>query len=553
MYSASILGSTFDFLIGAARFIVVLGVLVFVHELGHFFAAKLSNVYVVRLSLGWGKRLFGFKRGETDYSIAMIPIGGYVKMVGQEDMPRTEEEAAAADPDIPDDLPPERRFNNQPTFNKLAISFSGPLMNLLFAFPILFLVFVIGIQVPIFTKLTWIGAVTEGSAAEEAGMEPGFRIVSIDGDPVSKFEHIQLAGMTNEDQPLDIELEDLSGARTHVTVTPRRAEGSIRAAMGIVPLDAQVVGKVFPGMAAERGGMRKGDVVLSVQGNRIDNANMNKLIATVNASAGESLRFTLLRDGKILDLTLVPEEVGIIEGLYFNKNVVAYIDEKAAGGAVAELAVGDVITAVDGRPVDKMDPEDFLESTLYDQEGKDVELTALRSEGMFRGSTTIKTVVPITRTGRIGVSFSSLVLEKFGPGEAVGKSFEAFGDSVTLTLQTIYYLFAGKVSPKEMAGPIGIAVITEKSLALGVGYYLNLVAFITINLAIINLLPIPMLDGGMIVLTLVEAIRRKPLEEKHMIIVQKIGMVFIGFIFLMVMYNDIFRVIRWALGGNFLE
>ena len=159
------------FLIGAGRFAVLLGALVFVHELGHFIAAKLSNVYVVRFSLGFGKRLFGFKRGETDYCLSMIPLGGFVKMVGQEDMPRTEEEAAEAEPDLPD-VPPERCFNTQPAGNRLAISFAGPLMNLLFAFPLFWLVFMIGIQIPIYTKHTRIGTVYEGSPAEQAGIKP---------------------------------------------------------------------------------------------------------------------------------------------------------------------------------------------------------------------------------------------------------------------------------------------------------------------------------------------------------------------------------------------
>lgn len=552
IHLTSVLGSVFNFLIGTGRFLVMLGILVFVHELGHFFAAKLSNVYVVRLSLGWGKRLFGFKWGETDYSIAAIPIGGYVKMVGQEDTPRTEEEAAAAEPDLAD-VPPERRFNNQPVLKKLAISFSGPFMNLLFALPVLWLVFMIGIQVPVFMKLTWIGAVTEGSPAEEAGLRAGLRILSIDGKPVTSFDQIQMAGMTNENRPLHFELEDIAGNRTSATVTPRRDEGSARASMGIAPFDGQSVESIFPGMAAERGGMRKGDIILTYQDNPVGNESMGRLIEAVKDSAGSAMRFTVLRDGKTLDVTLIPDEVSIIEGAYFRKNVIAYIDEEAAEGALEKLAVDDVVTAVDGIPVEDSDSEDSFAAAFYDSDAEAVELTVTRAGGMFGETTSFKTTVPLTRTGRIGVGFSSLVFEKFGPLESAEKSIYSFFEFVELTLETFYYLISAKISPKELAGPIGIAVMTEQSLALGAGYYLKLVALISINLAIVNLLPIPLLDGGMICLTLLEAIRRKPLEEKYLIIVQKIGVVFIAFIFIMVMYNDALRVVRMLLGGEFLE
>ena len=193
-YSMAVL----DFMISAGRFIILLGILVFVHELGHFLAAKLCNVYVVRLSLGFGRRLLGFRRGETDYCLSAIPLGGYVKMVGQEDMPRTQEEAASAEPDLPE-IPPERRFDTQPTRNKLIISFAGPFMNLIFAFPVLWVVFMVGIHMPIFAQNTRIGAVLQGSPAQKAGIQAGQRVLSINGTKVRKWEEVQLRIWTNEE------------------------------------------------------------------------------------------------------------------------------------------------------------------------------------------------------------------------------------------------------------------------------------------------------------------------------------------------------------------
>ena len=252
-------------------------------------------------------------------------------------------------------------------------------------------------------------------------------------------------------------------------------------------------------------------------------------------------------------IALVPEEVSIIEGVGFQRNVVAYVDEETASERAALLQRGDVVTAVDGERLETEAVEDILTAAIYGYEGEELTLTVERGRGLFSKPEVLDVTVPVGRTGRIGVGFSTVVLEKFGPVEAAKKGMGAFVASFSLTMKTIYYLVSGKVSTKEMAGPIGIAVMTEKSLDMGIGYYLNLIAFITINLAIINLLPIPMLDGGLILLTLVEAVRRRPLEEKYLIVLQKVGIVFIAFIILMATYNDVGRVIRYFVGGEFLE
>jgi len=285
---------------------------------------------------------------------------------------------------------------------------------------------------------------------------------------------------------------------------------------------------------------------------------LGKLIEVVNQSAGRSMTFTVLRDKSVQRVTLVPKEVSVIEGVAFSKNIVAYSEVGAADGGESSgdtpaLQQGDVVIAVNGQPLAGEDLENYLTGSIYDYSGKEIELRIERPRGFMREPQVFETTVTLARTGRIGVSFSPVVLEKYGPARAFAKSIDAFGYSFGLTMKTLYFLVSGKVSTKEMAGPIGIAVMTEKSLEMGIGYYLNLVAFITINLAIINLLPIPMLDGGMILLVLIEAIRRKPLEEKFQIMFQKVGIAFILFIILVATYNDILRAVRLFFGGEFLE
>jgi len=394
------MNSVIGFTISIGRFIVMLGVLIFVHELGHFIAAKFCNVYVVRFALGWGKRLFGIQIGETDYCISMFPIGGYVKMVGQEDMPRTQEEAMQAEPEFAD-LPPERRFNNLPSSKKMIISFAGPLMNLLLGFPLFWVVFLVGIPLPISSQTTRIGDVLEGSPAELAGIRPGHRVLSINGAQINKWEELQLAAMTNRDNPLDFEIEDLEGKLTRVTVTPIREEGSTRSGIGIAPLEVNRIDHISPGMAAERSELQQGDIVLTYNGRTPDNETFQKFIETVNMSGGQTMIFTILRDDRVLDVTVIPEEVSVIKGVLFKKNVVAYVvpepaDEKTSepgGGdvvvseqtsrAASILQQGDVVTAVDGVPVASDDMEGFLAEKIYNLKGDKVDFAIERSSGLF--------------------------------------------------------------------------------------------------------------------------------------------------------------------------
>ncbi len=548
--------SFIDFLLSAGRFIILLGVLVFVHELGHFLAAKLTNVYVVRLSLGFGKRLFGFKRGETDYCISAIPLGGYVRMVGQEDMPRTREELEQAEPELAN-VPPERRFDTQPVRTKLAISFAGPLMNLLFAIPVLWLVFIVGIRVPIYTLHTRIGTVAEDSPADRAGIEPGDRIVSINGAPIEKWEQVQLAIWTNEGTPLDLTVENPAGEMKSVTVVPAIQGESSRATIGIEPLYTVAIGGIVPGMPAEKSGLQEGDIILTYNRKKPTNENLSKLIETVNKSAGSEMVLTVLRNGRTLDVTLVPETVRVVKGVEFHKNEVVYVEENGGEPTTQpKLRPGDIVTAINDHPLEENDVERVLAATvakLHNLEGERVELAVRRPSKLLREPETFTATAPLVEKGMIGVLFSPTLSQQFGPGKAFIRSFDAFGNSFTLTMKTIYFLISGKVSTREMAGPIGIAFMTEETLKLGLGYYLNLVAFITINLAILNLLPIPVLDGGLILLTLIEFARRKPIDEKHLILLQRVGFVFILLLIFVATYNDIRRAINYLFGGDFLE
>ena len=542
----------FNFLLGIGSFIILLGIMIFVHELGHFIAAKLSGVYVVRFSLGFGKRIFGIRKGETDYCVSAIPFGGYVKMVGQEDMPRTEEEARLAEPDLPD-VPADRRFDTQSTFVKLAISFAGPLMNVLFAIPLLWITLMLGIPEPLANSDTRIGNVYEGSAAEVAGLKPGQKILSINGSPITKWEQLQLITITSENRELDLEVQDISGEIRHVVAVPTRGEGGSRASLGVDPFFSQMVSFVTPGMAADRAGLKEGDIILDYDDLPPDNDNMAKLIAYINESAGRPVKLVVLRDGSTKEIKLVPDEVSIVPGVEFDKSTVIYINEEKTGKDVSGLQVGDVVTAVDGKQLQTEDMEEFLTRAIYDHSGDTIDLTVERSKGFLSQPQNLTITVPLARTGRIGVGFTIVKMQKFGPREAFVRGMDEFVKYLKLAVVTPYYLVAGRLSVKEVTGPVGIAVMTEQYRRLGFSYYLALMALITVHLGIINLLPIPVLDGGMILITLVESVRRKPIEEKYYVLLQWAGLVFIILIVVVATFNDIQRAIRFLQGGSFLE
>jgi regulator of sigma E protease len=541
------------FLINIARFIILLGVLVFIHELGHFVAAKFSNVYVVRFSLGFGKRLFGFKRGETDYCVSAIPLGGYVKMVGQEDMPKSQEEieeAEQADPEIRN-VPPEKRFDTQPTSKKILIGLAGPFMNLLFALPVLWIAYTIGVNVPALNEQTYIGAVTPGSPAERAGIQPGQRVLEINGRPVHEWEDVLLGILTNQDTPVELKIEDSTGNISHVTVTPQSTEDSKRATIGIEPFITVAVGRLLPGMPAEKSGLQENDIVLGYDGNAPTNENINKLVESVNEHVGRPMTFTVLRNGQKLTFSITPKERAVIKGLEIRNGLIAYIDKQQLGEDAAKVHLGDTVVAFNGEPVQKQNIENLLLQKL--SAGETMKMTISRKTGFFAPPRQMVLELPVVQRGMIGVVFSDDVVKQFGPSTALAHSFKAYGEFTSLTMKTIYYLLTGRVSTREMAGPIGIAFLTTQSLQLGVGYYLKLVALITINLGIINLLPIPVLDGGLILVSAINAIRHKPMEEKYLLLLQRIGFAFIIFLVLIATYNDILRMINYFLGRGFLE
>ena len=356
--------------------VVLFGLLIFFHELGHFILAKLTGVKVLKFSLGFGPKLIGKKIGETEYRISLVPLGGYVKPLGEE----PGEEIAEEDR--------QRAFNFQPVWKRAAIVVAGPVFNLVLAF-LIFTVF-LGLKLPVAIPdldsiTTTIEAVAEGSPASEAGLRSNDTILSVDGTSVHDW---------------------------------------------------------------------------------------NEMSGILSDNPGKELALKVKRGERTLDMTVTP------------------------------------------RP-----------TTVTDEKGKEVVI------------------------GRIGISkkMDATVIESTSLFDAPFKGLQAVYGWCALTLEVVVKLFTGGVSAKQIGGPILIVDAAAKAAAVGAFTYFNFIAIISINLAILNLLPVPVLDGGHILFFCIEALRGRPLSEKIMGAATKVGMALLFLLILFVFYNDIVRiVIPWV-------
>ena len=422
-------------------FLFVLGVLIFVHELGHFLAARRHGVRVLTFSLGFGPKVLTVTRGGTEYCVSVIPLGGYVKMAGENpDDPRSGQ---------------DDEFLSKSKWQRFQILFAGPLMNIILAVVVLAFVLSQGAQVPVYLdQAPVVGAVEPGSPAEQAGLRRDDRIVTVAGRAVDTWEDLLIAIGTRPDRDVGVTLLR-AGATVTATVRPT-AEGRYEIGnIGALPDINPVVASVIPGDPAEAAGLLGGDVVLAVDGERM--VTRTQLIDVISSSAGRALRLTVRRGSEQLTLTGTPEQRG---------------DRGMMGFYISE-------------PTKTFNP---------------------------------------------------------GPLEAVRLSVERNYESSGLIFRTLGGLFTGETSVRQLQGPVGIAQLSGESAEQGYLALLSLMAMLSINLGILNLMPVPVLDGGHILILLLEGVSRRDFSMQV-----KEKMLLAGFVVLMmlmvtVIYNDLTRV-----------
>ncbi len=442
-----ILQSILQILIG----LLVLGLLVLVHELGHFIAAKAFGVRVISFSIGFGKALVSKQIGETEYRISAIPFGGFVHMAGEH--PEDDHEQK------PDEFPAK------PIWQRAIVAVAGPTSNFITAVAFLWLALVIGMEVPNYLNTAAIGDVLDDSPAAEAGLQPGDTVVSINGRDIESWQDIDGAFSLLEDEYTIVVRRD--GERRTLTLPAQTAEGenwqtSIYAG-GMMPSPPPVIGVVEEDSPAEIAGLRAGDSVVAVDGSKIVSwSQLSSRVASWD-TAQQPLNLRVAREDTVLAFSMTP-----------------YMDEDLGRYRIGMRAA--------------------------------------------EGPTTTRRLDPIA---------------------AVPASFGRSVDMVVLIGNTLKQLFTQRISPKELAGPIGIVQMSGGMALLGLVPVLNFMALIGINLALLNMLPLIITDGGMLLFLAIEAVRGKPLSLNAQLIVNRIAILLFLMLFVYVTFNDILRLPRF--------
>jgi len=441
-------------------FLVILTILVFVHEMGHYTVARLNGVRVETFSIGFGREIFGWNdRSGTRWKFSLIPLGGYVKMFGDANA------ASAGSEGLETMTPAERKvsFHHKSVGARSAIVFAGPFINYLFALVVLICLFMFYGQP--FTPPK-IGVVTPGGPAAAAGLKPGDRIVSIDGQSVARFEEaIQLIRL-NPEIKLVVGVER-DGKRLDIPVTPtkrvitdRHQNKHVIGRIGVTPFSAAVVDKVQAKSAAAAVGMRTGDRIVSVA--RTPVRSFEEMAKVIRDNPGRTVALGIIRDGR--RMTLRP--------------ALASFEIKTRSGRTVKI-------------------------------------------------------------GRLGITRKRVEYVQHGLGAAAWQAVRETAAMTRATATAIGQMIEGKRSTKDLGGPIKIAEISGQMAQLGIREYIWFMAILSLHLCLINLFPVPMLDGGHLVFYAYEALAGKPLGERAQEYGFRIGLALVLTLMLFVTWNDI--------------
>lgn len=547
-------------------FIILLGVLIVVHELGHFLVARLFKIRVEVFSIGFGPKLVAWKKKDTEYRISAIPLGGYVKLFG-------EDPQAEVSPELT-----RFSFLHQRPWKRALVVAAGPFSNLILPFVILVGIYLIGYP----ELASVVGRVKPGYQASKAGILAGDRIVAVDGEKVSTWEEMsaRIKGKINEQVELLIErdkwqfsvkLKTVEGEGFDIFGEPKKI-----GLIGIRP-DAYTstigVSDIFG--VAHVAGLRTGDEIVEVDGQKIKH--FFEFERKIWASPDVPLLLKVKRYEKEVTIELTPRAKLADEQCRW------YAKEKLCGEADLEPAVfyvqkvlpdspalqaglanGDRIFSVDGNFIWEI--EDFIESVqkragqslkmVVLREGKPIELNVVpKAEQITDFVGRVETI------GKIGVEFYPAIdvgfeqIVRYGPLDAFVQGVNRTVYWLQITVEAFYRIVVGRISVRTVGGPIMIAKLAGEAASLGVLPYLFLVALISLNLFVINLFPVPALDGGMLIVLAMEAIRKKPLSRKAMEIYQRIGFALLILLVILIFYNDIARY-RSAIGkaiGNIFK
>lgn len=538
-------------------FLIMLAPLVIVHELGHFLFAKLFNVKAEAFSIGFGPRIWRRQIGETEWRVSLIPLGGYVKLLGE-------------DPEAP--LSPEekkRALQYQPRWKRFFIFFGGPLFNFLWA--ILVYMTIIAIGEP--QMSSFVGRVVPGSPAAQFGFVSGDTIRKVNGAPVTKFEDVNTAIDQNPDKEISFSIERrdiVNGALTNLEVkaVPKKADGfsvygeqtKVGEIDGLLPTArATSVGVSNLDSISGKAGLRTGDTIVRFSGQEIASwEDLERLYSAIapgtpisveakaKSKADGNLTLSLVKPAKSVDL-------GHDFGLWSSENFIEKAVEKSPAEE-AGIRGGDRIVSIDGKEiphffalkegVQKGGEKNGKIRVIWEREGKMIEETITPTATVSRGPLLDKvTQYTIGVIPNIVWAEPKTIIERtLNPFVLVYRGTERMLIFTYRNFVSIKKMFTGDVSVATLGGPILIGKIAGDSLSRGLVAFLSTMAILSIGLGVLNILPVPVLDGGHIMLLIVEAIRGKPLSMKQLEAVQMFGLSIIAALMLVVLKNDLTRL-----------
>lgn len=548
-------------MISVIGFLIMLAPLVVVHELGHFLFAKLFNVKAEAFSIGFGPKIWGKQIGETEWKVSLIPLGGFVKLLGEDpEQPLSEEDK-------------KRALGNQAPYKRFFIFFGGPLFNFIWATLVYMTIMLVGEP----EVANVIGRVVKGSPAEIAGFRSGDTVLKVDGTPIRKFEEMSKVIDSKPEQSIQFEIErydwsSQSNKKLEVTAIPVKQKGfsiygeetHVGEVEGLLPIGlSSVIGISNLDSIAGKLLMRTGDEVTSINGKDVKNfEDMTFLYESLPADKDFELKFkSKVANGALKSIVLhKPIEVkGVVSnlgndfGIYSSELIVDKAMPKSPA-AEAGLKSGDRIVSLDNEMIPHFfglragvqkagETKGELKLT-WEREGK-IMSAVIKPNGTSSRDPLLKKTVQYT----IGVvpiaTFAEpkMVTDRiFNPFTLVYRGVERMLTFTYRNFVSIKKMFTGEVSTATLGGPILIGKIAGESLSRGLVSFLSTMAILSIGLGVLNILPVPVLDGGHILLLLVEVVRGKPLSMKHLEIVQKVGLSFILLLMIVVFKNDIMRL-----------